>query len=110
MDDELIDDLVEEITVDAYGHEGYWAFLTALEDVLLLPAKGQGRRPSGRTRGDRLLRRRAAWRLTAVVRRGNRRWTASVLDLELPQRSKAARHLVACRRVVRSAAEPGADA
>lgn len=36
--------------------------------------------------------------LTAVVRRGSRRWTVSVVDLELPQRSKAARVLTAYRK------------
>lgn len=40
MDQKLIDDLIEEITVDAYGDEGYWAFLAAFED-LALPAKAK---------------------------------------------------------------------
>jgi hypothetical protein len=27
-----LDDLIEQITVDAYGDEGYWSFLQALND------------------------------------------------------------------------------
>jgi hypothetical protein len=32
-----IDELVEQITVDAYGDEGYWSFLQAIEDEATFP-------------------------------------------------------------------------
>lgn len=32
-----LDELVEKITVDAYGDEGYWSFLQAIEDDVALP-------------------------------------------------------------------------
>ena len=35
-DDEL-DDLIEQITVDAYGDEGYWSFCQAFEDGVQFP-------------------------------------------------------------------------
>lgn len=35
-DDEL-DELIEQITVDAYGDEGYWSFLQAIEDEVPFP-------------------------------------------------------------------------
>lgn len=38
-DDDLedLDELVERITVDAYGDEGYWSFLQAFEDEASFP-------------------------------------------------------------------------
>ncbi len=35
-----LDDLIEEITVDAYGDEGYWSFLQALTDDAEVPLQG----------------------------------------------------------------------
>lgn len=35
-DDEL-DGLIEEITIDAHGDEGYWSFLQAFEDEVSFP-------------------------------------------------------------------------
>jgi hypothetical protein len=33
-----LDELIEHITVDAYGNEGYWSFLQAFEDHVQYPA------------------------------------------------------------------------
>lgn len=78
-----LDELIEQITVDAYGDEGYWSFRQAFEDHLVFPAlafvvgtdvtvtdidfDGDERRG-----------------LTATVRRDGRTWTVSILDLEIP--------------------------
>lgn len=96
MDEELIDDLVDEITVDAYGDEGYWAFLTAFED-LSLPAKAK---VIGKAvdlvkvdfDGDE---RRG---LMATVRHGGRQVSLSLLDVDFAQRSAAARYAAAYRK------------
>jgi hypothetical protein len=32
-----LDELIEQITVDAYGDEGYWSFLQAFEDEVTFP-------------------------------------------------------------------------
>ena len=37
VDPDDLDLLVEEITVDAYGDEGYWAFLQAIDDEVRFP-------------------------------------------------------------------------
>lgn len=39
-DDGDLDDLIADITVDAYGHEGYWSFLQALTDDAEVPLQG----------------------------------------------------------------------
>lgn len=39
-DDGDLDDLIEEITVDAYRDEGYWSFLQALTDDAEVPIQG----------------------------------------------------------------------
>ena len=39
-DDRDLDDLIEQITVDAYGDEGYWSFLQALTDDAERPFHG----------------------------------------------------------------------
>ena len=38
LDEMDLDDLIEQITVDAYGDEGYWSFRQAFEDHLVFPA------------------------------------------------------------------------
>lgn len=96
MKRELLDDLIEEITVDAYGDEGYWAFLTAFEDI---------KPPTKVTVVGRVVElvkidfdgdeRRG---LTAVVRRGGRRWPVALVDVVFPARSQAARYLAAYRK------------
>jgi hypothetical protein len=35
--DHDIDELIEQITVDAYGDEGYWSFRQAFEDHIRFP-------------------------------------------------------------------------
>lgn len=35
--DDDLDELIEQITVDAYGDEGYWSFLQAIDDEVTLP-------------------------------------------------------------------------
>lgn len=35
--DDDLDELIEQITVDAYGDEGYWSFLQAIEDKASFP-------------------------------------------------------------------------
>lgn len=37
MDPDDLDRLVEAITVDAYGDEGYWSFLQAIDDEVRFP-------------------------------------------------------------------------
>ena len=32
-----LDELIEQITVDAYGDEGYWSFLQAIDDEVMFP-------------------------------------------------------------------------
>lgn len=35
--DDGVDELIEQITVDAYGDEGHWCFLQAFEDAIQFP-------------------------------------------------------------------------
>lgn len=82
--DELgLDELIEQITVDAYGDEGYRSFRQAFEDHLTFPVPvsvvgtevtvteidfdGDERRG-----------------LTAIVERDGRTWTVSLLDIDIP--------------------------
>lgn len=39
MPDEVLDELIELITVDAYGDEGYWAFLQQFVDDWTFPVR-----------------------------------------------------------------------
>ena len=81
--DELgLDELIEQITVDAYGDEGYWSFRQAFEDHLTFPVPGfvvgtdvtvtdidfDGDERRG---------------LTATIKRDGRTWTFSLLDLDM---------------------------
>ena len=38
--DDQLDELIQQVTVDAYGDEGYWSFLQAFEDDVRLPFSG----------------------------------------------------------------------
>lgn len=92
-----LDGLIEEITVDAYGDEGYWAFLTAFQDEVPLPARAtivgvavevtkidfDGNERRG---------------LTAVVRRKGHRSQVALVDVVFPKGSQAACYLAAYRR------------
>ncbi len=78
-----IDDLIEQITVDAYGDEGYTSFCQAFEDHIDFPvaAKVVGTHVAITEidfEGDE---RRG---LTATVTHDERTWTVSILDVEIP--------------------------
>jgi hypothetical protein len=86
--------LIEQITVDAYGDEGYWSFLQAFEDGIQFPMPttlaGKGVVLTGvdfdgnERRG-----------IVAVIQRGDGSATASLLDIEVPASEQAATQLVA---------------
>ncbi len=76
------DELIEQITVDAYGDEGYWSFLQAFEDHVQFPATASvvGTEVTVSAidfDGDE---RRG---LTAAVQRDGRTWTVSLLDIKI---------------------------
>lgn len=84
IDDEdlSIDKLIEQITVDAYGDEGYWSFRQAFEDHVDLPigASVVGSETTITEIGFDGDERRG---LTANVTRDDRTWTVSLLDIEV---------------------------
>lgn len=78
-----VDELVEQITVDAYGDEGYTSFCGAFEDHVDFPVPATvigvdvmivGVDFDGNERRG----------LTATVERDGRTWTVSLLDAEVP--------------------------
>ena len=78
-----IDELIEQITVDAYGDEGYWSFRQAFEDHVDFPITASVIGTETTITeidfdGDE---RRG---LTATVKREGRTWTVSVRDVEAP--------------------------
>jgi hypothetical protein len=80
--DDDLDDLIGQITVDAYGDEGYWSFLQAITDDVRFPVSaslvGEPIEVTGIDfDGDE---RRG---LLASVKRGESRAAVSVLDLDL---------------------------
>ncbi len=38
--DDQPDELIQQVTVDAYGDEGYWSFLQTFEDDVRFPFSG----------------------------------------------------------------------
>jgi hypothetical protein len=84
LDEMDLDELIDHITVDAYGNEGYWSFRQAFEDHLRYPVTASvvdtavtvteidfdGDEHRG---------------LTAIVERHGRTFTVSLLDLEIPR-------------------------
>lgn len=38
--DDQLDELIQQVTVDAYGDEGYWSFLQTFEDDVQFPFSG----------------------------------------------------------------------
>ena len=83
LDELSLDELIEHITVDAYGDEGYWSFRQAFEDHVDFPIAASiiGAETTITEidfDGDE---RRG---LTAAVKREGRTWTVSVLDVEAP--------------------------
>ena len=82
IDDMDLDELVEQITVDAYGDEGYWSFRQAFEDHVRYPVTAfvvDAEVTVSEIDFDDARR-----GLTATVERGGRTWTVSLLDLEIP--------------------------
>ena len=82
LDDLDRDDLIEQITVDAYGDEGYWSFRQAFEDHIQFPVMaavvGTEVTVSGIDfDGDE---RRG---LTATAQRDGRTWAVSLLDVQV---------------------------
>lgn len=82
FDDIVRDELIEQITVDAYGDEGYWSFRQAFEDHIQFPlaASVVGTEVTVTEidfDGDE---RRG---LTATVQRDGRTWTVSLLDIQV---------------------------
>lgn len=90
-DDELedldtmdLDELIEHITVDAYGNEGYWSFLQAFEDHIQHPVPASVAVAAVTVTavdfdGDE---RRG---LVAIVEREGRTWTVSLIDLDIDE-------------------------
>jgi hypothetical protein len=81
--DHDIDELIEQITVDAFGDEGYWSFRQAFEDHVRFPVPGSvlGVEVSVTAvdfDGDE---RRG---LTAIATRQGRTRSVSLLDIEVP--------------------------
>ncbi len=81
--DLAIDDLIERITVDAYGDEGYTSFCQAFEDHINfpLPSTVVGTQVEVTEIGFDGDERRG---LTATVAHDERRWTVSILDVDVP--------------------------
>ncbi len=84
LDEMDLDELIDHITVDAYGDEGYWSFRQAFEDHLQYPVTASVVDTNVTVTeidfdGDE---RRG---LTAIVERHGRTWTVSLLDLEIPR-------------------------
>lgn len=83
LDEPNLDELIEQITVDAYGDEGYWSFRQAFEDHIQFPAMAsvvgaEVKMTEIDFDGDE---RRG---LTATVQRDHRTWAVSLLDVEIP--------------------------
>lgn len=96
-DDLSVDELVEQITVDAYGDEGYWSFLQAFDDRLRFPLAATVLGMTARVtkvdfNGDE---RRGT---TAIVTRDGHTSTLSLLDVELDDGEVDAKRLLAAYR------------
>jgi len=92
--DDDIDELIERITVDAYGDEGYGCFLQAIEDeatfplpatLVGVPVHVTGIDFDGNERRG----------LIATVERDGHTTTISVLDIELPVSEQATMQVIA---------------
>ena len=95
-DDEL-DELIEQITVDAYGDEGYWSFLQAIEDEVRFPFTASlvgmpvvvtGIDFDGDERRG----------LVAAVERDGTSATISILDLDVTETEQPVARIVAAYR------------
>jgi len=92
-----IGELVDQVTVDAYGDEGYWSFLQAFDDHLTFPLAATVLGMSARVTkmdfdGDE---RRG---ITAIVTRDGHTSTLSLLDIELDDSEVDAKRLLAAYR------------
>jgi hypothetical protein len=92
-----IEELVDQITVDAYGDEAYWSFLQAFDDdldyplaatILGIPAQVTKVDFDGEERRS----------LTATVTRDGHTSTMSLLDVELDDNETEAKRLLAAYR------------
>lgn len=84
LDEPDRDELIEQITVDAYGDEGYWSFRQAFEDHVQFPVAASvvGAEVTVSEvdfNGDEHR------GLTATVKRDDRTWTVSLLDVEIAE-------------------------
>lgn len=96
-DDMTIQELVDQITVDAYGDEGYWSFRQAFEDHITFPlAATIVGVPAQVTEVDFDGDERRG--LTATVTRDDHTSTISLLDIELDDSETDATRLVAAYR------------
>jgi hypothetical protein len=95
--DMSIEELVDQITVDAYGDEAYWSFLQAFDDdldyplaatILGIPAQVTKVDFDGDERRG----------LTATVTRDGHTSTMSLLDVELDDNETEAKRLLAAYR------------
>jgi hypothetical protein len=92
-----LDALIENITVDAYGDEGYWSFLQAFENDVVFPFDATLVGVSIDVTGidfDGDERR----GLVAIVDRDEVTATISLLDIEVPVAEPTANRLVAAYR------------
>lgn len=95
--DDPLDALVEQITVDAYGDEGYWCFLQAFNDEVSFPFDASVVSVAVRVIGidfDGDERR----GLVAAVRRDRATTSVSLLDVEIPDTEPDAKLLAAAYR------------
>jgi hypothetical protein len=96
-DDMSIEELVDRITVDAYGDEGYWSFLQTLDDHLTFPLAATVLGiPAQVTKVDFDGDERRG--LTATVTRDDHTSTISLLDVELDDYETEAKRLLAAYR------------
>lgn len=92
--DDGLDEFVEQITVDAYGDEGYWSFLQAFEDEIQFPIPAaiagipvvvtgldfDGNEQRG---------------MVAIIERDDHSATVSLLDIEVPASEQTVTQLLA---------------
>jgi hypothetical protein len=92
--DDDLDELIERIAVDAYGDEGYWCFLQAIENettspipatLVGVPVHLTGIDFDGDERRG----------LVAKVERDGHATTISILDIALPDPQQTTAHVIA---------------
>lgn len=95
--DDQLDELIQQVTVDAYGDEGFWSFLQAFEDDVRFPFSGTlAGMPVVVTGVDFGGDERRG--LVAVIERSGRTDKVSLLDVEPEAAHDAALLLAAYRR------------